>query len=210
MLATKTPIFSMIFGKGECRCTQRTSNENLPKSTEIAAFWQGLYYSCLAYAFLIVNRRFSRVIRLSAREDRSLPHSIRKGERLVRSLFSCLKIFRRGVRLTPTLFSFRTQKLSFAAPKVLVGWPAGRIGRCHIIFLDSSAAGQPYRCPPKRQQQGQALAEDTKRKFVSLNFPKIFLDSSAAEQPYRFPPKRQQQGQALAEDTNREFVSWIS
>ena len=81
------------------------------------------------------------------------------------------------------LFSFRTQKLSFSAPKVLAGWPAGRIGRCHIIFLDSSAAGQPYRFPPKRQQQGQALAEDTKRKFVSLNFPKIFLDSSAAEHP---------------------------
>ena len=79
--------------------------------------------------------------------------------------------------------SIRTQKLSFAAPKVLVGWPAGRIGRCHIIFLDSSAAGQPYRFPPKRQQQGQALAEDSKRKFVSLNFPKIFLDSSAAEHP---------------------------
>ena len=105
------------------------------------------------------------------------------------------------------LFSFRTQKLSFSAPKVLAGWPAGRIGRCHIIFLDSSAAGQPYRFPPKRQQQGQALAEDTKRKFVSLNFPKIFLDSSAAGQPYRFPPKRQQQGQALAEDTKRKFVS---
>ena len=81
------------------------------------------------------------------------------------------------------LFSFRTQKLSFSAPKVLAGWPAGRIGRCHIIFLDSSAAGQPYRFPPKRQQQGQALAEDAKRKFVSLNFPKIFLDSSAAEHP---------------------------
>ena len=60
---------------------------------------------------------------------------------------------------------------------------------------------------PKRQQQGQALAEDTNREFVSLNFPKIFLDSSAAAQPYRLTPKRQQQGQALAEDTNREFVS---
>ena len=41
------------------------------------------------------------------------------------------------------LFSFRTQKLSFSAPKVLAGWPAGRIGRCHIIFLDSSAAEHP-------------------------------------------------------------------
>ena len=41
------------------------------------------------------------------------------------------------------LFSFRTQKLSFSAPKVLVGWPTGRIGRCHIIFLDSSAAEHP-------------------------------------------------------------------
>ena len=40
----------MIFGKGECRCTERTSKEHLPKSTEIAAFWQGSYYSCLAYS----------------------------------------------------------------------------------------------------------------------------------------------------------------
>lgn len=32
------------------------------------------------------------------------------------------------------LFSFRTQKLSFSAPKVLVGWLTGRIGRCHIPF----------------------------------------------------------------------------
>ena len=39
----------MIFGKGESRRTYRTSNENLPKSAEIAAFWQGSYYSCLAY-----------------------------------------------------------------------------------------------------------------------------------------------------------------
>ena len=111
------------------------------------------------------------------------------------------------IALRSHLFSFRTQKLSSAAPKVLVGQPTGRIGCCHFIFLVSSAAGQPYRFPPKRQQQGQALAEDTKRKFVSLNFPKIFLDSSAAAQPYRLTPKRQQQGQALAEDTNREFVS---
>ncbi len=28
----------MTFGKGERRRTKRTSNENLPKSTEIAAF----------------------------------------------------------------------------------------------------------------------------------------------------------------------------
>ena len=47
--ATKTPIFSMIFGKGERRRTKRTSNENLLKSTEIAAFWQGSYYFCLVY-----------------------------------------------------------------------------------------------------------------------------------------------------------------
>ena len=39
----------MIFGKGERRRTKRTSNENLPKSAEIAAFWQGSYYSRLAY-----------------------------------------------------------------------------------------------------------------------------------------------------------------
>ena len=41
------------------------------------------------------------------------------------------------------LFSFRTQKLSSAAPKVLGGQPPGRIGCCHIIFLDSSAAEHP-------------------------------------------------------------------
>ena len=40
----------MIFGKGERRRTERTSNENLTKSAEIAAFWQGSYYSCLAYS----------------------------------------------------------------------------------------------------------------------------------------------------------------
>ena len=40
----------MIFGKGERRRTERTSNENLPKSAEIAAFWQGSYYSCPAYS----------------------------------------------------------------------------------------------------------------------------------------------------------------
>ena len=39
----------MIFGKGECRRTGRTSNENLPKRAKIAAFWQGPFYSCLAY-----------------------------------------------------------------------------------------------------------------------------------------------------------------
>ena len=38
----------MIFGKGERRRTKRISNENLPKSAEIAAFWQCSYYSCLA------------------------------------------------------------------------------------------------------------------------------------------------------------------
>ncbi len=39
----------MIFGKGECRRTRRTSNENLTKSAKIAAFWQGSFYSWLAY-----------------------------------------------------------------------------------------------------------------------------------------------------------------
>ena len=38
----------MIFGKGERRCTCRTSSENLTKSAGIAAFWQGLFYSWLA------------------------------------------------------------------------------------------------------------------------------------------------------------------
>ena len=41
------------------------------------------------------------------------------------------------------LFSFRTQKLSLAAPKVLDGQPSGRIGCCHIIFLYSSAVEHP-------------------------------------------------------------------
>ena len=39
----------MIFGKGERRRTICTSSENLTKSTEIAAFWQGSFYSWLAY-----------------------------------------------------------------------------------------------------------------------------------------------------------------
>ena len=39
----------MIFGKDECRRTGRTSNEDLPKSAKIAAFWQGLFNSCPAY-----------------------------------------------------------------------------------------------------------------------------------------------------------------
>ena len=38
----------MIFGKGECRHTRRTSNENLTKSAKISAFWQGSFYSWLA------------------------------------------------------------------------------------------------------------------------------------------------------------------
>ena len=41
--ATKTSIFPMIFGKGERRRTIRTSSENLTKSAEIAAFWQGSF-----------------------------------------------------------------------------------------------------------------------------------------------------------------------
>ena len=41
----------MIFGEGERRRTIRTSSENLTKSTEIAAFWQGSFYSCLAWQF---------------------------------------------------------------------------------------------------------------------------------------------------------------
>ncbi len=38
----------MIYGKGKRRRTERTSNENLPKNAEIAALWQGSYYSCPA------------------------------------------------------------------------------------------------------------------------------------------------------------------
>ena len=44
----------MIFGKGECGRTRRTSNENLTKSTKIAAFWQGSFYSWLAYSNVYV------------------------------------------------------------------------------------------------------------------------------------------------------------
>ena len=39
---TRTPIFSMIFGKVERRRTFRTSSEYLSKSAEIAAFWRVL------------------------------------------------------------------------------------------------------------------------------------------------------------------------
>ena len=42
------------------------------------------------------------------------------------------------------LFSFRTQKLSFSAPKVLAGWPAGRIGRCHIPLTPFISSGVFY------------------------------------------------------------------
>ena len=48
----------MIFGKGECRRTRRTSNENLTKSAKMAAFWQGSFYSWLAYGF--IEMRFLR------------------------------------------------------------------------------------------------------------------------------------------------------
>ena len=45
------------------------------------------------------------------------------------------------IALRSHLFSFRTQKLSSAAPKVLVGQPAGRIGCCHfplnLVISDS-------------------------------------------------------------------------
>ena len=64
----------MIFGKGERRRTICTSSENLTKSTEIAAFWQGSYYSrlaCLPQSLLPIFASFSitieRVCRLSTR-----------------------------------------------------------------------------------------------------------------------------------------------
>ena len=38
----------MVFGEGERRRTIRTSSENSTKNTEIAVFWQGSFYSCLA------------------------------------------------------------------------------------------------------------------------------------------------------------------
>ena len=41
------------------------------------------------------------------------------------------------------LFPSRTQKLSSLAPKVLSGWPLGRIGHRHILFLVSSAVEHP-------------------------------------------------------------------
>ena len=48
----------MIFGEGERRRTICTSSENSTKSTKIAAFWQGSFYSCLAWrrgVFFITN-----------------------------------------------------------------------------------------------------------------------------------------------------------
>ncbi len=50
----------MIFGEGERRRTIRTSSENSTKSTEIAAFWQGSFYSCLAW-FTGLERVGSRI-----------------------------------------------------------------------------------------------------------------------------------------------------
>ena len=33
------------------------------------------------------------------------------------------------------LFPYRTQKLSSFMPKILAGYPAGKIGRCQIFFM---------------------------------------------------------------------------
>ena len=56
----------MIFGKGECRRTRRTSNENLTKSAKMAAFWQGSFYSWLAY----LRRRTAEQKKLFRRQSR--------------------------------------------------------------------------------------------------------------------------------------------
>ena len=45
----KTPIFLMIFGKGERRCTFRTTSEHLSKSTKIVVFWHVSHYYFQAY-----------------------------------------------------------------------------------------------------------------------------------------------------------------
>ena len=61
------------------------------------------------------------------------------------------------------LFSFRTQKLSSTALKVLGGQPPGRISCCHIIFLYSSAVGRPCRFnTEKGATKVQVLNEDTR------------------------------------------------
>ena len=36
------------------------------------------------------------------------------------------------------LFPFRTQKLSSYMPKILVGYPTGKIGSCQIFFMPKS------------------------------------------------------------------------
>ena len=41
--------FQWFLGKTNAVVLNRTTSEFLPKGAEIAAIWQGLYYSCLAY-----------------------------------------------------------------------------------------------------------------------------------------------------------------
>ncbi len=66
----------MIFGKGERRRTKRTSNENLLKSTEIAAFWQGSYYSRLAWLRVVVIKIRPRFAIIAKRGFRTLTEII--------------------------------------------------------------------------------------------------------------------------------------
>ncbi len=63
----------MIFGKGECRRTRRTSNENLTKSAKIAAFWQGSFYSWLAYVIKTkIGERNGHAMEVSVRLLRTI------------------------------------------------------------------------------------------------------------------------------------------
>ena len=66
----------MIFGEGERRRTIRTSSENLTKSAEIAAFWQGSFYSCLAYRFGADKMKKSDLVKL--KNDNYKSHNLTK------------------------------------------------------------------------------------------------------------------------------------
>ena len=80
------------------------------------------------------------------------------------------------------LFSFRTQKLSSTALKVLGGQPPGRISCCHIIFLYSSAVGRPYRFTPEIDGYMKCKSSMGIQVLTTLKKRQIFLVSSAVVQ----------------------------
>ena len=81
------------------------------------------------------------------------------------------------------LFSFRTQKLSSTAPKILSGQLFGKIGRCHIKFLVSSAVGRPYRFTPETDGYMKCKSSKGIQVLTTLKKRQIFLVSSAVEHP---------------------------